>query len=79
MQNKQNLDLDEIVTLTMEAYKSENFDLHHHYLELLENRKFTKIKEAQSAAEKGDIKRVDEIIFEIKNAQVAFSKNNIET
>ena len=78
MQNKQNLDLDEIVTLSMEAYKSENFDLHHHYLELLENRKFTKIKEAQSAAEKGDIQRVDEIILEIKNAQFAFSKNNIE-
>ena len=68
MQNKQNLDLGEIVTLSIEAYKSEKFDLHHYYLELLENRKFTKIKEAQSAAEKGDIQSVDEIILEIKNA-----------
>ena len=78
MQNNHNLNLDEIVTLSVKAFKSENFDLHQYYLELLENRKITKIQEAQSAAEKGDVDKVDEIILEIKNAQFAFSKNNIE-
>ena len=37
MQNNHNLNLDEIVTLSVKAFKSENFDLHQYYLELLEN------------------------------------------
>ena len=78
MQSNQNLNLGEIVTLSMEAYKSENFGLQQHYLNLLEAKKIIKIQEAQSAAAKGDVDKVDEIILEIKNAQSTFSKNNIE-